>query len=223
MPGVYEIRYLPNGPITKFYGSRGNYYEFEDQSRLDMATTPVWCHHCGKITYGEKIEPLAEIDKHLADLNDPTSTTYKLTMRSLFPGHEELVPREKFRLEMIGKAQRRRAWREQRRSGPKCILCGSTHIFVFPFNQQVPNPAGEGTVVVTGVGMCSTSFSEWFFTPEGDRIPRDTKPTYWHHPGLDKEPKEDVEQMLDRMRGGRPITPASSKNKTPAKWWWKFW
>jgi hypothetical protein len=223
MPGLYEIEFSPDEPVKEFAGSRGNYYEFEDQSHLDMETTPVWCHHCGKITHGEKIEPLAEIDKKLADLNDPSSELYKFSMRSLLPGLDELMPRDKFRLDLIETAKKRRAWRAQRLSEPKCILCGSTSIFAFPLNQQVPNPAGQGTVEMSVVGMCSTRFNEWFFTPEGDRIPRDTKPTYWHHPLLDKEPEEDIQQMLHRLRSGMPIAPTSSKNRTPAKRWWQFW
>jgi hypothetical protein len=47
--------------------------------------------------------------------------------------------------------------------------------------------------------MCSTDFNEWFFTPEGDRIPRDTKPTYWHHPVLDKEPGK-FKRLLQRLQ-----------------------
>ena len=187
MPAFYEIRWLPDGRTQNFAGSRGNYYEFADGSRLDVHTTPVWCRHCGKVTHGEKIEALAEIDQQLADLHDPASELYRFTRRSLLPELDELMPRDKFRLDMIEEAAKRRRWREQRRSGPKCIVCGSTDIFVFPISQQVPHPAGPGTIEVRIVGMCSTSFNEWFFTPEGDRIPRDTKSTYWHHPALPDE------------------------------------
>jgi predicted oxidoreductase len=46
--------------------------------------------------------------------------------------------------------------------------------------------------------MCSTRFNEWFFTPEGDRIPRDTKPTYWHHPALDNSPGSALRWLKER-------------------------
>ncbi|HEV2296784.1 MAG TPA: hypothetical protein VGR35_23280 [Tepidisphaeraceae bacterium] len=160
MPGFYEIRWLPDGPTERFAGSRGNYYEFEDGSHLDMDTTPAWCRHCGKVTHGEEIEPLAEIDKKLADLHDPDSELYRFTQRSLLPPElDQLMPRDKFRLDMIEKTEKRRRWREQRRAHPKCIRCGSTDIFLFPINQQVPHPAGAGTVEVSIVGMCSTSLT----------------------------------------------------------------
>src|SRR3954464_3841456 len=170
MPGFYEIRWLPDGRTEKFAGSRGNYYEFEDNSHLDMETTPVWCRRCGNVTHGEQIEPQAEIDKKLADLHDPNSELYRFTQRSLLPELDELMPRDKFRLDMIEKTKKRRWWRGQRRADPKCIVWGSTDIFVFPINEIVPHPAGPGTVEVSMVGMCSTNFNEWFFTPEGDRI-----------------------------------------------------
>jgi|GEM_PF-4983383 len=56
------------------------------------------------------------------------------------------------------------------------------------------------------VGMCSTSFNEWFFTPEGDRIPRDTQPTYWHHPELDKPHHRRglMKWLRSKAKGGDP-------------------
>ena len=209
MPGLYEIRWLPDGRTERFAGSRGNYYEFEDGSHLNMETTPVWCRQCGEVTHGEEIESLSEIDKKLADLHNPDSELFQFTQRSLLPELDELMPKDKFRLDMIAKAKKRHWWREHRRADPKCIVCGSMDIHIYPVNQQIPNPAGPGTVEVSIVGMCSTTFNEWFFTPEGDRIARDTCPTYWHHPELDKpEHRRDFMAWIRSMiKGGGP--PAS--------------
>jgi hypothetical protein len=69
-----------------------------------------------------------------------------------------------------------------RESPPKCLECGSTEIVVFPVGGRVKNPTGSGRVEITITGHCSTSFNNRFYTPEGDRIPRDTKPTYWTLP-----------------------------------------
>jgi hypothetical protein len=182
MPAYYEIKFLPEGPVTRFAGSRGNYYEFEDGSHSDMETTPVWCHRCKEIIHGEEIESLDVINQKIADLHDPMSEHYRI-IKILSANHKGVDAHEKFRLDEIEKAEKRRQWREQRRSGPKCIHCGSTDIFVFPVNQEVPNPAGQGTVEVSFVGMCSTEFNQWFFTPEGERIPKGTKPTRWHIQG----------------------------------------
>jgi hypothetical protein len=204
MPGLYRLSYYPDGPTHDLAGSRGNYYEFPDGTRLDMETTPAWCYQCNGISEGEEIMTLEEIDQKLADLGDPASELYRFTMRNLFEGIKGLEDlqgpqrRDEFRLQLITEARRRRAWRETRSSPPKCIRCGSTNIFLYPVNRPAPNPAGPGTVELTIVGMCSTSFNEWFFTPEGDRIPRDTKPTYWHHPALDESPRA-VQGFLRRI------------------------
>ena len=187
MPGMYEIKYLPEGRVERFFGSRGNYYEFEDGSRLDVHTIPAWCRRCAGMTHGENVETLEEIDRQLADLHDPDSQLYRFTQRSLLPELDHLMPRDQFRLDLIEKAKKRRLWRERRVSPPRCIHCGSADIVIFRLVEPTPHPAGAGTIEVSAVGMCSTQFNEWFFTPEGERIARHTKPTYWHHPGLDDD------------------------------------
>jgi hypothetical protein len=202
MPGFYEITFLPEGKVQRFAGSRGNYYEFEDGSHLDIHTAPVWCHHCGDITHGEQIKALEEIDKELADLDDPNSELYRFTMMSLLPELDAISPRESFRLERIEETRKRRQWNERRSSPPKCIHCGSTNITLLPMEQPILIPPGPISVVVRFAGMCSTDFNEWFFTPEGDRIPRDTKPTHWHHPQLDNSPGA-VRRFLRRITKGK--------------------
>ena len=184
---MYEIKFLPEGRVERFYGSRGNYYEFEDGSRLDMHTTPVWCRRCcGEVTHGERIESTQDIDRQIADLHDPSTFAYKRCFDSLY--HEMFGKGEELRQKHLEELGKRKRWRAGRSSPPRCIYCGTTDIFVFPVNRPVPNPAGPGTVEVRSIGMCSTDFNEWFFTPEGERIPRDTQPIYWRHPGLEKRP-----------------------------------
>jgi hypothetical protein len=173
MPAFYEIRYLLQGTTEEFPGSRGNYYELEDGSHIDVRSRPVWCRRCGDFTDGESIESLDEIDRQLADLVDPRSELYRLAQRSL------IRPRGRFRRHWIELTKQRRQWREQRLSPPRCLLCGSTDLVSLPEGVEVPNPRGAGTVVLSVIGHCSTWFNEWFFTPEGERIPRDTRPTYW--------------------------------------------
>ena len=62
VPAVYEIRWLPNGAVETFYGSRGNYYEVSESDRLDLHCTPVWCRRCAKITEGEQLPTLEATD-----------------------------------------------------------------------------------------------------------------------------------------------------------------
>lgn len=203
MPAMYEFRFLPEGRVQRFAGSRGNYYEFPDGSRIDVQTTPAWCRRCGKLSDGESIESLEQIDRELADLHDPCSELHRVTARGAL--HQLLGGGDEFLRKMIEHKRKRRLWREGRVSPPRCIACGTTDIFIFPFDQPAPNPAGPGTVELRCVGMCSTSFNEWFFTPEGERIPRDTQPTYWHHPALDNRPGGALRfvQKFIRRRGGK--------------------
>jgi hypothetical protein len=173
MPALYEIRYLPGGSTEEHCGSRGNYYEFDDGSRIELWSRPVWCRRCGHYTDGESIESLDEIDRHLADLEDPQSDLFRFTQES------ESEPGGGFRRHWIELTKQRRRWRERRVSPPRCLLCGSTDLVLLPEGVEVPNPRGVGTVVLSVIGHCSTSFNDWFFTPEGERIPRETQPTYW--------------------------------------------
>ncbi len=198
MPAMYQIAFAPEGRTERFFGSRGNYYELEEGSHLDVYTTPVWCHHCASVTHGEDIWSLELLDQRLADLANPQSQEYQMLMTPLVPDlnleFESPHNLEQRRLERVEEVRKRRSWRERRSSPPRCIHCGSTEIIVLPFGEPVPNPAGPGTITVSITGMCSTNFNEWYFTPEGERIPRDTKPTYWHHPAF-----EDDRSMLKKL------------------------
>jgi hypothetical protein len=179
MPAVYQITFLPSGETRVFCGSRGDYYEFDDGSQIDVRSTPVWCDRCHGFKDGESIESLEEIDQQLADLRDPRSELYRLT-KDTFPTADK---RPRFRPKYVKLLKQRRRWREGRVAPPKCLECGSAEIVVLPVEgQRVKNPAGTGWVQVAITGLCSTYFNNRFYTPEGDRIPRDTKPTYWSLP-----------------------------------------
>jgi ribosomal protein S27AE len=198
MPVMYEIEYLPEKLVAEFAGSRGNYYEFADGGHIDISTEPVWCYRCGKITHGESIEPLTEIENQLTELLDPCSERCRELLAPYLPDREEVG--QAFLREWIEKMKHRYQWRAERRSPPKCIRCGSSSILAFDTDRPIPNPAGEGTIEVRVVGLCSTSFNEWFFTPEGERIQRDTKPTHWHHPAH-KDQQWMLKKLLPEMFG----------------------
>jgi len=173
MPGYYEIRWLPDGRTEKFAGSRGHYYEFSESDRLEFDAGPVWCHRCGTITHGESLSTIEEIDQQIRDLGDPSSELFSMTQNSLLA---EMGHGEEFRREQITELQRRRRWRESRKSPPRCIQCGTTEILPLPLGVPVPNPLGKGEIQIDCIGIFSTDFTGWFFTPEGDRIQRDARP-----------------------------------------------
>ena len=175
MPAVYQIQFTPSGETQEYFGSRGDSYELEDGTHIDVRSQPVWCRRCGEFTDGESIERLDEIDQQIADLQDPRSELYRLT-RDTLPTADG---RPRLRPHFTKLLRQRRRWLMDRESPPKCLECGSTDILVFPVGERAGNPIGPGWVEITITGHCSTSFNNRFYTPEGDRIPRDTKPTYW--------------------------------------------
>jgi hypothetical protein len=185
LPAMYEIRQFPDGTVRRFAGSRGNYYELPGPDRLDVECAPAWCRRCDGIAEVEDLSTLEAIDQRIRHFKDSSSQRdyqdYPDDLRAFFESHDE-----RFYHEYLADLERRRRWRETRTSPAKCILCGSSDTVPLPLDRRVPHPKGQGELQVAWTGMCSTSFNEWFFTPEGDRIPRDTRPTYWHHPVLDQ-------------------------------------
>ena len=180
MPAYYRITFRPEGRVEEFAGTRGNYYEFEDGARIEVRTRPVWCRRCSKVTHGEDIEPLTEIEQEIARLAKRRAEIIREMATEAHPLVQDLGP--PLSLDYISGLRRRRQWRADRKSRPKCIACCTADIVSLPLGRTVPHPGGNGTIEVRGAGMCSTDFNEWFFTPEGERIPRDTKPTYWSWP-----------------------------------------
>jgi hypothetical protein len=173
MPSVYEIKFKSSGETREHVGSRGDYYDLGDGSHLNVSSRPVWCHLCDSFTDGESIEGLEEIDRQIADLRDPTSELFRFYQDS----GTDSIGVDGIRL--ITGLEKRRRWRVCRKAPPKCLVCGSEEIVLLPEGQKVSNPTGPGWIDVTVTGHCSTAFNNRYYTPEGDRIPRDTKPTYW--------------------------------------------
>ena len=60
-------------------------------------------------------------------------------------------------------------------------MCGSTDIR-FPGDDETVEIPARGTALVEWTGMCSTDFNNWYYTPDGIRIPRDTKRARWGFP-----------------------------------------
>jgi len=200
MPAWYQIHWLPDGPTKEYFGTRGNYYEFSETDRLDLHTALIWCYRCESFSDGEYLSTVEEIDQQMRDLHDPSSMLYCIILdgvhcdaiREQF-GEESVAEWRADRLqEKTAELERRRRWREGRMSPPKCIQCGTTRIVPLTFEGPIPNPCGDGIIQVDVVGHCSTDFNNWYYTPEGDRIPRETRPSYWHHPAFDKLRRENA-------------------------------
>ena len=186
MPANFKLTYLATGHTEETWLSRGIYYEFPDCSTINVNTHIAWCGTCREFTDGELIRSPDEIRKQIADLRNPESTTYKFAewndqQMKAATGKSD----SNYRATRIAEMESRLEWRLERNSPPKCIVCGTTDI-VFPLSMHetvseidIPD---IGTVRVESAGICSTEFMNWYFTPEGNRIPRNTKPTYWGIP-----------------------------------------
>lgn len=199
MPAFYRIQWHPDGPTQDFAGSRGNYYRLDDRNDIELYSQPVWCHGCVKVTHGERIESIQQIDQRIAHLEKLAAEIRIEMTRPPLP--EPGAPGDRHQREQIAELQMRRAWRKQRRSSPRCLICGTTNIV--PLENGKPVRIGNGSVQCNSVGLCSTYFNEWFFTPEGERIPLDTHPTYWHHPELDEpEHRERFQKWLKSLSKG---------------------
>jgi hypothetical protein len=167
LPGLYRLTFLPEQRTQDFAGSRGNYYRLDDGSQITLHSRPVWCNRCDKVTHGEEIESIEEIDKEIARQERLAAEYWRDIARPPLPTPD--APGDRHQRERIAELQLRRTWRLNRRSPPRCIQCGSAEIV--QLEHRKPVHAGHGTVVLEMIGMCSTGFNMWYFTPEGERIP----------------------------------------------------
>ncbi len=183
MPLIYKITFLPQGEVQWLTGTRGNYYQFPDASRLEVHKHPVWCAWCRAFVEGERIESIQELEKETADYADVNSAKAEWVLRETSRVRDKVGVLAK----RLAESNTRLAWRKERTAPPKCLECGTTEIIGLGDGQEVPSPCSPGTLTIGGVMMCSTAFRNYLYTPEGDRIMTEAKPTRWR---LRDEPDE---------------------------------
>lgn len=166
MPASYRFTFLSEGRVQDFSGSRGNYYRLENGIHIRLHSAPVWCERCAKITHGENIDSIEEIDKQIADLERLAAEIRRDMTRPPLPTPD--APGDRSQQEEIAELKLRRAWRMRRRTPPRCLICGSTDIVVLEPGRTIRTSGGE--IQCEFVGFCSTSFNMWYFSPEGDLI-----------------------------------------------------
>lgn len=184
MPAWYEIRFSNVDGKTDWYESRGFYYELADGTNIGLHSTIAWCCQCEDFVNAEWIPSLEYVENELDELRTPGSRAYDRHTSTEPPFDKSPFKERRARnfAEAKVEAAQRVEWRRKRISPPKCLICGTCDI-IFPSDEdgtvEIP---GRGIATVECGGMCSTEFCNWFYTPEGDRIPRNTKPSYWHLP-----------------------------------------
>lgn len=166
MPAMYKLTFLPDGRTRSFAGSRGNYYRLANGTEITLHSDPIWCERCRTVGHGERIESIQAIDRQIADLKRLAAEIRRNQKSPPTPATD--APGDRHQQKQITDLMLRREWRAQRTSAPKCLNCGSTAILKLEHGKAVPIP--EGMVRCEFVGLCSTNFNEWPFTPEGDRI-----------------------------------------------------
>lgn len=146
-------------------------YQLPDQSLLFVHQTPCWCFTCDCFQVGECIEPLEKLESDLMRLRrgdlSPERYYESEADREFFMTY--LLRREPIE-EMTAKLCARIEWRRQRRSLPKCLVCGSTRIATIDdiSGEDFPHPKTGERVVIAEMGMMSTAAWHARFTPEGD-------------------------------------------------------
>ncbi len=175
MPGMYEITLLPKKEVHRFYGTRGNYYQLPDGSKLDVHGSLVWCRQCQAFLEAEWLQSVPEIEQAVVAYSDVNSAESQRVLQVSGVGDKA-----GFLAEQLAERTTRLQWRRSRTSPPKCLECGTTDVADLGDGQEIASPCSPGTLIIELVGMCSTAFRNYFYTPEGDRISVETQPSYWH-------------------------------------------
>jgi hypothetical protein len=169
MPGMYEITLLPEKEAHRFYGTRGNYYRLLDGSKLDVDGKPVWCRQCQAFSEAEWLQSVPELEQAIADYSDIDSAKSQRILQSSY-----VQDKAAYLGELLAERTARLQWRQGRTSPSKCLECGTTEVVDLGDGQEIASPCSSGTLTIQLVGMCSTAFRNYFYTPEGDRIPIET-------------------------------------------------
>ena len=164
MAALYSVTFLATGKEEDFCGTDNDRYVLEDGSRKDVMPRPVWCKQCDRITLGEWVQTLEEMDRDYADLDDPKTESGK--------GYLLLYPNKKEREAHIDSIRQmilsRRRWLVNRVAPAKCLICGTTDMIDLKRGEAVETPAGAISVI--WCGHASMSYNPRYFSPEGDRI-----------------------------------------------------
>lgn len=153
MPFAFD--YTLNGEKRFFCGMRDIYYEFPSGETLPISNTSGWCWCKKDIACVEMLESVGSLDEYASRVRaeNNADTDYL----------EELAHRRLFLL--------------SRRSPAKCLLCGREDWIPLSDEDEMVCPNGDVIVLGDDWGIASTHFKNWFYTPEGERILRDTKET----------------------------------------------
>lgn len=175
MPGLYKVTLLPEGKVHSLSGTRGNYYQLPGGQTLTVRAIPIWCRQCQAFSEGENIKSVEELERDVADCSDVNSAQSRRILDSRYFRDKSGILAKR-----LAESRTRLEWRQDRSALPKCLACGTTDVMDLGDGQEIVSPCSLGTLTIAWVGMCSTAFRNYYYTPEGDRIPMETRPSRWH-------------------------------------------
>jgi hypothetical protein len=105
----------------------------------------VWCHQCEDFSLAEKLPSVESIQSRLSYEEDPRLNPTEMS-------------------DVL-------AWRLSRKSGPKCLQCGSQFgIRKLPLDQEVDHPKGGCRILVTVWRTLYAPRATTFFDAEGNQL-----------------------------------------------------
>ena len=177
MPALYEIIFSdrPDEPV-KWSAFKVFFYRYPDEdSEFRVSVTVGWCEVCEGLAAVEWLKDPEKLRTDYSRLCDRSSDEVKellvfnakMSASMGLPASTEQD--EDYYATQLENARLDLAFREARRSLPRCLHCGTTRIFISDDNGLMAVPGGD-TAKVSIVGMNSGRFPMFFYDSEGRKL-----------------------------------------------------
>lgn len=182
MPFITEILCPTNRRVLARFCMWDAYsYRLDDGIEFPLPVAYAWCHRCERFVECERLYASNEIQRTIDDLiaakEQWAEEDARLAARFAELGRN--LPCDLTREACYERWAAALAWRQSRKSPPRCLECGSFFaIKILPDSEEIPHPAGTCTIILGGGSHVSvSSFPDHvFFNGEGvkiDQVPYD--------------------------------------------------
>ena len=175
MPFITEISCPTNGRLLASFSMDCNYYyRLADGTEFPLPVNYAWCYHCEQFVEVERLYSISEIQQHIENLlaTKDTWTSDDTKAAKHYAALDRVLP-DRFKCQARYETwQAVLAWRHSRKSGPRCLQCGSIFaIKILPTGKEIEHPAGQCTIRV-GVGghFVGSQSESTFFDADGLRL-----------------------------------------------------
>ena len=148
-------------------------YVLPDNKRLPSDAIPTWCFNCDGIRDSEQLPTVERLSEWLAELETNGLDERELKDKASFL-RMKVDPQQEYENEI---ARRRAAlnWRSERRSPPRCLVCGGiNHSPIQWSDRGCDHPGCTGTFT-TQLEYHSAQVIYWEVDAEGNRLPEQSK------------------------------------------------